>query len=204
MTQHTYLADQIQGSFLWPSEEYTAPITRQHMIESLNPIRKENNCVIDYDEPRSSFIVKGGVEDVQEALLRIRGLLCKAVVQKSPIQRLYLVQNECQSFILTNHPLMAVHRAAAPVTQRMEKTVKSAGARQRAEDVALNAKRMKDLVVQTLSKVHWHQGHIDMRVHLGTLILENYRPFENNSKTLLDYEEMIQDSYNFRAKVTEE
>lgn len=99
---------------------------------------------------------------------------------------------------------MAVNRAAIPFKQRMEKTVKSAGARQRAEDVASNAKQVKDLVVQTLSKVHWHQGHIEMRVHLGTLILENYQPFENNSKSLLDFEEMIQDSYNFRAKVTEE
>lgn len=189
---------------MWPSEEYPAPNTRQHDIESLDPIRKENNCVIEYHESRSSFIVKGTVDDVQEALLRIRGLLCKVVVQRSPIQRLYLVQNECQSFILTDHPLMAVNRAAIPFKQRMEKTVKSAGARQRAEDVASNAKQVKDLVVQTLSKVHWHQGHIEMRVHLGTLILENYQPFENNSKSLLDFEEMIQDSYNFRAKVTEE
>lgn len=194
----------MQGSFLWPSEEYPAPNTRQHEIESLDPIRKENSCVIYYDGPLSSFIVKGSVEDVQEALLRIRGLLCKAVVQSSPIQRLYLVQNECQRFILTDHPLKVVYRAAAPITRRMEKTVKSVGARPRAEDVALNAKRMKDLVVQTLSKVHWHQGHIDMRVHLGTLILDNYQPFESNSKTLLDFKEMIQDSYNFRAKVTEE
>ena len=173
-------------------------------MESLNSIRRENNCVIHYDESRSCFIVKGSVDDVQEALLRIRGLLCKAVVQSSPIQRLYLVQNECQKVVLTDHPLKAVYRAATPITQRMEKTVKSVGAGLRAEDVALNAKRMKDLVVQTLSKVHWHQGHIDMRVHLGTLILESFEPFENNSKSLLDFKEMIQDLYNFRAKVTEE
>jgi hypothetical protein len=100
--------------------------------------------------------------------------------------------------------LKVVHRAGTLCKQRMEKTVKSVGARARVEDVAVNAKRMKDLVIQTLSKVHWHQGHIDLRVHLGTLILGNYEPFENQSKTLPDFKEMIQDSYNFRAKVTEE
>jgi hypothetical protein len=189
---------------LWPSEEYPAPTTGQHNIQSLDPIRRENNCVIDYDESKSSFVVKGGVEDVQEALLRIRGLLCKAVVQRSPIQRLYLVQNECQNFVLTDHALKVVYRTGTSFKQRIEKTVKSVGARPRAEDVALNAKKMKDLVVQTLSKVHWHQGHVDMRVHLGTLTLQSYEPFENNTKTLLDFKEMIKDSYNFRANVTEE
>ena len=188
---------------MWPSEEYSVKLLEQHNFESLNPIRRENNCIIDYDISKSAFIVKGDIEDVQEALLRIRGLLCKTVVQRSPIQRLFLIQNECQEFALTDHPMKAVYRAGTLFKQRMEKTVKSVDPRPRMEDFALNAKRMKDLVIQTLSKVHWHQGHIDMRVHLGTLILENYEPFENDSKTLLDFQEMIQD-HNFRAKVTEE
>ena len=189
---------------MWPSEEHPEQLLGTHNFELLNPIRRENNCIIDYDTSRTSFIVKGSVEDVQEALLRIRGLLCKTVVERSAIQRLYLIQNACQEFTLTDRPLKVVHRAGTLCKQRMEKTVKSVGARPRVEDVALTAKRMKDLVIQTLSKVHWHQGHIDLRVHLGTFILDNYEPFENESKTLLDFTEMIQDSYNFRAKVTEE
>lgn len=86
----------------------------------------------------------------------------------------------------------------------MAKTVKSVGATLRAEDVALNAKRIKDPVIQTLRKVHWHQGHIDLRVHLGKLDMITYEPFDNDSKSLSEYKEMISDSYNFRAKVTEE
>lgn len=87
---------------------------------------------------------------------------------------------------------------------RVTKTVKGVGAALKVEDVALNAKRMKDLVIQTLRKVHWHQGHIDLRVHLGKLDLMTHEPFDNDSKSLSDYKEMISDSYNFRAKVTEE
>jgi hypothetical protein len=193
-----------QGSFLWPSEEFKPEETLGHRnFEGLDSIRRENNCVIDYDSSRSSFIVKGSTEDVQEAILRIKGLLCKAVAQHSAIQRLYLIQNECQEFTLTDHPLAMVHQAGTLLRQRMEKTVKSVEARPRPEDVALNAKRMKDLVIQTLSKVHWYQGHIDLRVHLGTLYLVKYEPFEDNSKTLPDFRDMVQDSYNFRAKVTE-
>ncbi|KAI4841814.1 hypothetical protein E4T45_09337 [Aureobasidium sp. EXF-8846] len=194
------------GSFLWPSEEEYRPeeALGHRNFELLNPIRRENNCVIDYDSSRSSFIVKGGTEDVQQAILRIRGLLCKTVAQRSAVQRLFLIQNECQKFTLTDHPPKMVWKAGTVFKQGMKKTVKSVGARQRPEDVALNAKRMKDLVIQTLSKVHWHQGFIDLRAHLGTLILEHCKPFEGNTKTLAEYKEMIEGSYDFHAKVTEE
>ncbi|CAD0094477.1 unnamed protein product [Aureobasidium mustum] len=148
-------------------------------------------------------MVKGNVENVQEALLRIRGLLCKVVAQNSPVQRLYLVQNDCQKVILTELYLPVVNQAGTLLEPRVEKTVESVGATLRVEDVALNAKRMKDLVIQTLRKVHWHQGHIDFRAHLGNLILETYEPFGDNSKSLCDYKEMISDS-NFRARITEE
>lgn len=148
--------------------------------------------------------MKGSVENVQEALLRIRGLLCKVVAQNSPIQRLCLVQNDCQEVTLTNLYLPVVYQAAASFQPRVAKTVKSVGATLRAQDVALNAKRLKDLVIQTLRKVHWHQGHIDLRVHLGKLDMITYEPFDNDSKSLTEYKEMITDSYNFRAKVTEE
>ncbi|CAD0083175.1 unnamed protein product [Aureobasidium vineae] len=191
------------GSFLWPAEEYEPAKALGHRnFESLNPIRKENNCVINYDSSRSSFIVKGNIEDVQEALLRIRGLLCKAVVQSYPVQRLYLVQNDCQEVILKDLPLKVVYQAGAQSQSSLRKTVKSIGAKPKVEDIALNAKRMKDLVIQTLSKVHWHQGHIDMRVHLGKLNLITYQTFDR--KSLPDYKEMISDSYNFRAKITED
>ncbi|KAH0400453.1 hypothetical protein KCU89_g5172, partial [Aureobasidium melanogenum] len=193
------------GSFLWPSNEYEPEkVLGQRNFESLNQIRKENNCFIEYDSHRSSFVVKGSVDNVQEALLRIRGLLCKVVAQNSPVQRLYLVQNDCQKVTLTNLYLSVVYQAGAMLEPRVTKTVKSVGAALKAEDVALNAKRMKDLVIQTLRKVHWHQGHIDLRVHLGKLNLMTYEPFDNDSKSLCDYKEMISDSYNFRAKVTEE
>ncbi|KAI4728239.1 hypothetical protein E4T49_03927 [Aureobasidium sp. EXF-10728] len=191
------------GSFLWPAEEYEPAKALGHRnFESLNPIRKENNCVIDYDSSRSSFMVKGNVEDVQQALLRIRGLLCKAVVQSCPVQRLYLVQNDCQEFMLKDLALKVVYRAGAQLQSSLGKTVKSIRAKPKVEDIALNAKRMKDLVIQTLSKVHWHQGHIDLRVHLGKLNLITYQTFDK--KSLPDYKEMISDSYNFRAKITEE
>jgi hypothetical protein len=194
-----------QGCFLWPSEEFRPEEVLGHRnFGGLDPIRKENNCVIDYDSSRSCFIVKGSTEDVHEALLRIKGVLCKAVAQHSAIQRLYLIQNECEEFTLTDHPLAMVHQAGTLLRQRMGKIVKSAEARPSLEDVALNAKRMKDLVIQTLSKVHWHQGHIELRVHLGTLLLERFEPFEGNSKTFAEFNEMVQDSHNFRAKVTEE
>ncbi|KAG9893267.1 hypothetical protein KCU94_g13038, partial [Aureobasidium melanogenum] len=193
------------GSFLWPSEEYEPDkVLGQRNFESLNQIRKENNCFIEYDSHRSSFIVKGSVDNVQEALLRIRGLLCKVVAQNSPVERLYLVQNDCQKVTLTNLYLSVVYQAGAMLEPRMTKTVKSVGAALKAEDVALNAKRMKDLVIQTLRKVHWHQGHIDLRVRLGKLNLMTYEPFDHDSKSLCDYKEMISGSYNFRAKVTEE
>jgi hypothetical protein len=190
---------------LWPSEQYIPEEALGHRnFELLNPVRKENNCVIDYNSSRSCFVVKGGSDDVQQAILRIRGLLCRTVAQSSPVQRLFLIQNECQKFTLTDHPPKMVRKAGALFKQPMQKTVKSVGARHRAEDIALNAKRMKDLVIQTLSKVHWHQGHIDLRVHLGTLIVENCGQFDNNTKTLAEYREMIEESYDFHAKVTQE
>jgi hypothetical protein len=190
---------------LWPSEQFKPEEALGHRnFELLNPIRKENNCVIDYNSSRSSFIVKGGTEDVQQAILRIRGLLCRTVAQRSDVQRLFLMQNECQKFTLTDHSPKMVCKAGTSFKQAMGKTVKSVGSRQRPEDVALNAKRMKDLVIQTLRKVQWHQGHIDLRVHLGTLLLEIYVPFEGDIKTLAEYKEMVEESYNFRAKVTEE
>jgi hypothetical protein len=189
---------------LWPSEQYIPEEALGHRnFELLNPVRKENNCVIDYNSSRSCFVVKGGSEDVQQAILRIRGLLCRTVAQSSPVQRLFLIQNECQKFTLTDHPPKMVWKAGTVFKQGMKKTVKSVGARQRPEDIALNAKRMKDLVIQTLSKVHWHQGHIDLRVHLGTLLLETYVPFEGDTKTQAEYKEMIE-SHNFCAKATEE
>jgi hypothetical protein len=97
-----------------------------------------------------------------------------------------------------------IWKAGTLFKQPMKKTLKSVGARYRAEDITLNAKRMKDLVIQTLSKVHWHQGHIDLRVHLGTLIVEHSVRVEESIQTLGEYKEMIEQSYDFRAKVTEE
>ncbi|KAG9682284.1 hypothetical protein KCU95_g14397, partial [Aureobasidium melanogenum] len=194
-----------KGFFLWPSDEYEPDkVLGQRNFESLNQIRKDNHCFIEFDSHRSSFIVKGSVDNVQEALLRIKGLLCKVVAQNSPVQRLYLVQNDCKEVTLTDLYLSVVYQAGSMLEPRVTKTVKSVEAALKVEDVALNAKRMKDLVIQTLRKVHWHQGHIDLRVHLGKLDLMTYEPFDNDSKSLSDYKEMISDSYNFRAKVTEE
>ncbi|KAI5244515.1 hypothetical protein E4T43_03775 [Aureobasidium subglaciale] len=191
------------GLFVWPSEEY-APDKElgQRNFERLDPIRIEHDCIIDYDVSRSSFVVKGSANDVQQALSRIKGLLCKAVAQNTPVQRLYLVQNDCQKVILRDHALSVVEECGSKPPLRSAKAVKSVGAKLRPDDIILHAKQIKDRVMQTLSKVHWHQGYIDFRVHLGTLILTNFKPFE--SIDLPDYKEMLADSYNFRGKVTDE
>jgi hypothetical protein len=139
---------------------------------------------------------------VQEALLRIKGLLCKVVAQSSPIQRLYLIQNDCLTLSLKDHALPLVYTSGGMQQPRFGKTAKSKDSILKQEDVLVNARLMKDRVMQTLSKVHWHQGHIDFRVHLGTLVLLSYKPFTQID--LADYKDMLADSYNFRAKVTEE
>ncbi|KAI5205425.1 hypothetical protein E4T39_03022 [Aureobasidium subglaciale] len=192
-----------QGLFVWPSEEF-APDRElgQRNFERLDPIRIEHDCMIDYDVSRSSFVVKGAVSDVQQALIRIKGLLCKAVAQNSPVQRLYLVQNDCQHVVLRDHALSAVLEIGSKLAPRSAKAVDCVAARSKPEDIALNAKQIKDQVMQTLSKVHWHQGHIDFRVHLGTLTLTNFKPFK--SIDLSSYKDMLSDSYNFRGKVTDE
>ncbi|TIA77485.1 hypothetical protein D6C76_04714 [Aureobasidium pullulans] len=192
------------GSFVWPSKEYSPEKELgERNFDRLNQIRQENNCHIEYDVSRSSFIVRGSaVRDVQEALLRIKGLLCKVVAQSSPIQRLYLIQNDCPTLSLKDHALPLVYTSGGMQQPRFGKTAKSKDSILKQEDVLVNARLMKDRVMQTLSKVHWHQGHIDFRVHLGTLVLLSYKPFTQID--LADYKDMLADSYNFRAKVTEE
>lgn len=189
---------------MWPSKEYSPEKELgERNFDRLNQIRQENNCHIEYDVSRSSFIVRGSaVRDVQEALLRIKGLLCKVVAQSSPIQRLYLIQNDCPTLSLKDHALPLVYTSGGMQQPRFGKTAKSKDSILKQEDVLVNARLMKDRVMQTLSKVHWHQGHIDFRVHLGTLVLLSYKPFTQID--LADYKDMLADSYNFRAKVTEE
>jgi hypothetical protein len=189
------------GCFVWPCSEF--PPERelgQRNFEQLNPIRTEFGCKIEYNVTRSAFVVRGDAKGVETALDRIKGLLYKAVARQNPLRRRYLVRNQCQKVHLTSYALPAVFRSGSAQAPRVDKTFKTQGPRQKTDSLLL-AKEIRNSVMQTLGKIHRHQGHIDLRVHMGTLLLKKISPF--SSLDLTEYKSMIADP-SFEGCITEE
>lgn len=188
---------------MWPSQDYPPDKELgQRNFDVLNDIRKEYHCYIEYLAAKSAFIVKGSADDVPEAISRIKGVLCQTIAGQSQLKKLHLIQNTCGEVALKDYAFPVASRHGVLPGMRMTNIVHSIGASKDDGNLSSNAKQIKDNVLQTLSKVRWHRGHIEMRLHLGTLTTQQDKMFAG-STSLSDYEDIISDA-NFQATITEE
>ena len=199
------------GNFHWPAREFPPDEILGKSYEALDPIRMELECYVVFVKERSAFQVLGKATSIQTALLRLRRTCFQVVARSLNPMRDYLLSWNSPTRASTHvqlKPYSAIARLGAPSTVSQELIPFPDGMRGYDEDATLETiiaseRRVEVALMQTLKKLHYFRGSIELDVHLGTFVLSQYRRSEEGIYELGDFEAMMQES-QFVGRVTHE
>lgn len=197
------------GTFHW-SLAYRPEEVFGSNYEALDPIRMDCRAYIIFDSERNAFQVMGKVEPVKNALVRIRKACFQVVARQIAPVRLYLLHwpegtrlpsyvalepyqglkttSECLEYALMNSPLARGEDfGSRPVN---------------GDSSAIEA-RVGNVLLRTLSKLHYLRGQIRLRIRLGRFLATQFKKPTEGVYTFNDYEQMIGES-QFTGEVTQE
>ena len=201
------------GSFHWPIGEYRPEEVLGNSYEALDPIRMDLKCYLVFVKDKSMFQVMGQAKKVQQGLLRLRKTCFQiAARQISPV-RLYLL-HWSEATDLPSHVSLQPYRYPSLISEEPVVDIKQGNA-PRGEGTAddmysrLETQTMESeetagkSLLQTLKKLHYYRGNIQMRIRLGTFLATQYKKPKDGNYELDEYESMIKES-QFFGQVTQE
>ncbi|KXT01537.1 hypothetical protein AC578_4548 [Pseudocercospora eumusae] len=213
------------GSFHWPSTEYKPNEVLGPSFEALDDIRMDTSCYIDFASERSVFRVMGAEKKVKRALMRLRKSCFQLTARSINPARTYLVRwlngaNIPTHVYLEPYPLPAVLASSdvdtvdgtpsmSPRAEGFEESRPKIESNRHLSK--MNTERVRVTLGNALRKIHFYQGHITLRIRLGTFLLSSYRMPEDavdeNPQDVLyelkEYQDMTEES-QFFGRVTEE
>ncbi|GAB7361125.1 hypothetical protein MBLNU230_g1160t1 [Neophaeotheca triangularis] len=207
---------EVIGAFHWPIQEYRPDEVLGSSFEAFDPIRTDSSCYIIFNKERAIFQVYGVEDNVKAALARIRRTCFQVTAQQLPTVYSYLLRwSQDQAFFPRGVVLESYYRPTTippPTTgtsepSYMPKAV-GAGVPQEmgltpAQSAEADVESARMQVMETLRKLQFYRGNIQMRVRLGTFLLVQYRKTENGMYQFPEYESMIKQS-RFSGKTTQE
>ncbi|EME89218.1 uncharacterized protein MYCFIDRAFT_193188 [Pseudocercospora fijiensis CIRAD86] len=211
------------ASFHWPSREYKPEEVLGLNIEAFDAIRMDTSCYIVYVPELSVFQVMGKERKVKQALLRLRKSCFQLTARSVNPARTYLVRwldgAEIPTHVyLEPYPPPAVLTSSDAVDDTPSMSPRGEGFEESMHKIGLNrhlskmnTERVRVTLGNALRKIHFYQGHITLRVRLGTFLLSSFRMPEDavneNPQDVLyelkEYEDMTKES-QFFGRVTEE
>ncbi|KAI7277584.1 hypothetical protein KC345_g6537 [Hortaea werneckii] len=174
------------GSFHWPINECRPDEILGSSYEALDPIRMNCSCHITFHAGLGVFRVAGTASEVKAGLRRLL-LTCFQITAKQvlPVRKyllhwphdivpayLYLEQYEHPASLASEGmPLTKYGRS--PRGEYLDEDARPARA---AMETAVNTRRVRNMIISMLGKLHYFRGSIQMRIRLGTLLLKQYKP----------------------------
>ena len=202
------------GIFHWPSKEYRPEDVLGPSYEALDPVRMDCECYINYHSATNSFEVLGTLVGVQTALMRTRKACFQLTAQSLNPVRLALTH--WRSSVAHSHVCLEGYpgpRVIEPLSKDLGHVNQSPRGDYEVDDAkeledaaqssTLNVERVKVTLANVLQKVHYYTGAITMVIRLGTFLLDQYMPPQDELYELEEYENMTKES-QFRGEVTEE
>ncbi|KXT13608.1 hypothetical protein AC579_9771 [Pseudocercospora musae] len=211
------------GSFHWPSREYKPEEVLGPNAEAFDDIRMDTSCYIVFASELSVFQVMGNEKQVKRALVRLRKSCFQLTARSINPARTYLVRwlngvGIPTHVYLEPYPLPAVLASADAVDDTPSMSPRAEGHEESMHKIELNrhlskmnTERVRVTLCNALRKIHFYQGHITIRVRLGTFLVSRYRmpkgAVDENPQDVLyelkEYEDMTKES-QFFGRVTEE
>ncbi|EME49252.1 hypothetical protein DOTSEDRAFT_58497 [Dothistroma septosporum NZE10] len=205
------------GTFHWPSKEFRPEEAFGMSCEAFDPIRMEYSCYITYNSEKSIFQIFGKDSNVQAALLCIRQTAFNICARAINPVRAYLLQwrtGPPPSHIYLEQymgPRIVADQSDNQIAQkpsyspRADGMLDDEGLVQLAQTRAsVNTERVKVTISNALRKVHYLQGHLNLRIRLGTFLLSQYMELADSELwELADYESMVK-ATQFVGRITEE
>ncbi|KAF7191296.1 hypothetical protein HII31_07319 [Pseudocercospora fuligena] len=211
------------GSFHWPLREYKPEEVLGLNFEAFDDIRMDTSCYIVFAPELSVFQVMGDEKKVKRALERLRKSCFQLTARSINPARTYLVRwlhgaNIPTHVYLEPYPLPAVLTSSDAVDETPSMSPRAEGLEESMHKIELNrhlskmnTERVRVTLGNALRKIHFYQGHITIRVRLGTFLLSSYRmpegAVDENPQDVLyelkEYEDMTKES-QFYGRVTEE
>ncbi|KAI7615962.1 hypothetical protein KC343_g9922 [Hortaea werneckii] len=174
------------GSFHWPIDECRPDEILGSSYEALDPIRMDCSCHITFHAGLGVFRVAGTASQVKAGLRRLL-LTCFRITARQvlPVRKyllrwpqetvpayLYLEQYD-HPVSLTNNGMPLQKHGRSPRGEYLEEDSRPARA---AMETAVNTRRVRNMIISMLGKLHYFRGSVQMRMRLGTLLLKQYKP----------------------------
>ncbi|KAI7659097.1 hypothetical protein KC319_g9058 [Hortaea werneckii] len=201
------------GSFHWPVDECRPDEVLGSSYEALDPIRMNCSCHITFHAGLGVFRIFGTTSEVKAGLQRLL-LTCFQIAARQvlPVRKyllrwpqetvpayLYLEQYD-HPVSLTNDSMPLTKYGRSPRGEYLDEDARPVRA---AMETAVNTRRVRNMIISMLGKLHYFRGSIQMRIRLGTLLLKQYKPPTDDLYDLDEYERMANES-QFQAEVTQE
>lgn len=205
------------GTFYWPMQEYQPHEVLGSNYEALDPIRMECSCYVVFQKSIPGFEVMGGIDDVKNALIRLRKACFQiAARQIAPVRKYFLlfddVNGEIPSAVVLQgfEPLKVIATNGSTVQQPPAKSPRSGNDNENGPiEQEVRTKSIRDVkisgrsIMLMLAKLHYYRGHIKFRIRLGTFLATHYMSAEDDTYAIDDFQEMLKQS-PFRGEVTHE
>ena len=210
------MAFQAIGNFHWPIQDCRPEEILGSCYEALDPVRMSNRCYIIYQKERNLFRIMGKSADVQRGLLRLRKICFQVAARHVEAARKYMLRWAKDADIPTTVYFEEYQRptgisAGEVVTEKPCKLPTGYGNYQSTKrsqiaekQTACNQARLRDMLLKSISKLHYRRGCLEMRVRLGTFLAFQYRqPRDDGLYDLKEFEAMMAQS-EFIGVVTQE
>lgn len=202
------------GSFHWPVDDCKPEEVLGGSSEALDPIRMDCSCYIGFNSMLGVFRVMGKASAVQLGLQRLRQTCFQISAKHVAPVRLYLLWWP-QSFVPLYVYLQDYERPAITSPQDVKRAKPGYSPRGEddmedeerskcaASDTKTNTERVRSLILNMLTKLHYYHGSIQMRIRFGTFIFRQFKAPKDDLYDLKEYESMTRES-QFQADVTRE
>ncbi|KAI7496103.1 hypothetical protein KC367_g6903 [Hortaea werneckii] len=204
---------QAMGSFHWPIDECRPDEVLGSSYEALDPIRMDCSCHITFHAGLGVFRVAGTASEVKAGLQRLRQTCFQIAARQVFPVRKYLLrwpQETVPDYLYLepyDHPVSLTYESTqltnhgrSPRGEYLDEDARPARA---AMETAVNTRRVRNMIISMLGKLHYFRGSIQMRIRLGTLLLKQYKPPADDIYDLEEYERMTNET-QFQAEVTQE
>ena len=207
------------GSFHWPIQEYRTEDVLGGSHEALDPIRMDCSCHIVFDPDRKVFKILGKPSEVQEGLQRLMRTVFQVTAKQVYPARMYLLRWQDAArvapfiYLRDYDPPAILYPAEAmtPTARKAPACDPDSPVDESAVELACSlteraCERLRTVLLWTLDKLHYYRGHLQLRLRLGTFLLDQYKEAADG---VYEYEgdggylEMLEES-QFRGEVTQE
>ncbi|KAH9827118.1 hypothetical protein Tdes44962_MAKER03088 [Teratosphaeria destructans] len=201
------------GNFHWPSDEYTPEEILGASYEALDPIRMECSCYVVYRGEHRTFRIMGLTKDVLKGMAMMRKCFYQIAARQVTGPRKYLLHWPKASKMPARVSMTAYEYPSASSPKALEA---QAGKSPRGMDYEddedfdlqsiqndINYAKAITSILNTLPKLHYYRGNLQMRLRLGMFLVDQFRSTEDGTYSLPEYEAMIRES-QFIGHVTQE